>query len=479
MKFISAKITKYALLVVLSLAILSSCKKEPVEIVILSTNDIHAKIDNFDKVAAYVAKQREQHPNVLLLNGGDMFSGNPVVDQYKDKGFPIIEIMNKIGYNYTAIGNHEFDYDREIMAMRMKQAAFPWICANIHVSAEGIIPQPKPYIITTIDGVKIAILGLVEVREDSKVPSTHPDKVTGITFTDPIEEALKYKSLKDSCNLFIGLTHIGTTEDVKLAEKMPELDIIVGGHSHTQIDTGMLVNGVLITQTRSWLDYIGKTTVVIEDGKVVSKKNELIDVSKLTDVDVEISKLIKDYYDKSGLNEVIAENISTIDTKEAFGCLMTDAITDLPNIQIAFQNSGGVRSSKLEKGDINVAAVYTLDPFGNEIIYYEMTPAEMRELIFQNGKFSKPDLFVSGITYVLPKSGNAKDVIIKTADGKKLDENKRYPVGMNSFIASAYEFTGSEKGKSLHKTSADALIDYLRKVKKIDYAGKTRTAVAE
>ena len=480
MKSTLSSLTKYSLALSLLFIFFVSCKKAPVEIVIFSTNDMHAKIDNFAKVAAYITEQRELHQNVLVLSGGDMFSGNPIVDQHEDKGYPIIQLMNKISYDYTAIGNHEFDYDREFMKKRMEQATYPWICANMHVGPEGIIPQPKPYVITEVGGVKVAILGLVEIRSDIKIPGTHPDRVIGITFTAPIEEALKYKSLRDSCSLFIGLTHIGTAEDIKLAEQMPELDIIIGGHSHTRIDSGMVVNGVLITQTESWLKYIGKTTILIENDKVISKKNELIDVSKLTAENTEVANLIKQYYEASGLDKVIAQNLSDIEGKDALGCMMTDALTALPEVEIAFQNRGGVRITHLDKGAITAAKIYELDPFGNELILYQMTPADMRELIANAGMYAgAPDMLVSGITYVLPKSKKAADVVIKTYDGRSLNENKRYAVGMNSYIASAYNFPGSEKGKSLHRTTADILIDYLKKVKEVDYAGKIRAFAAE
>ena len=469
----------FALVFTLTLLGINSCKSKSVEIVILSTNDMHAKIDGYTKVSAYVEEQRKLHPNLLLLSAGDMFSGNPVVDQYEDRGFPIIELMNKVGYDYTTLGNHEFDYGTEVMARRMQQSAFPWISANIHVADGYNIPQPKPYVTLTVDGVKIILLGLTQVAKDSGLPSSHPDKMKGLTFTDPVEEAQNYKYLRDSCDLFIALTHIGVEEDVKLAESMPELDIIIGGHSHTRIDGGMVVNGVLVTQTECWLKYVGKTTIMVENGKVVSKKNELIDVSKLTATDAEIEQLITNFKETSGLNVTIAQNLSDIEGKEPLGCLMTDAITDIPSIDIAFQNSGGVRMSSLPKGPITKATVYELDPFGNEIIIYHMLPKEIRDLVY-NAKERRDggvDLLVSGITYTLPKQGTVNDVVLKTYDGKPLNESKRYTVGMNSYIASAYTFEGSEKGVSIHETTADRLIEYLQKVKEVDYANKKRTDV--
>ncbi len=476
--------SKYLLCLLFASLIVVSCEtnKKEVEIVILSTNDIHAKIDNFPKVAAYIAKMRTEHPNVLVLNAGDMFSGNPVVDQYSEKGYPIIDIMNKIGYDFTTIGNHEFDYGQEMMKKRMEQANFKWICANMQVTPpEGIIPQPEPYAITTVGGVKIALLGIVEVSSRTGIPSTHPDRVKGIKFTNPIKKAQEYKSLRKQCDVFIGLTHIGADEDAKLAEVMPELDVIIGGHTHTRIDSIYLVNNVLITQTDSWLKYIGKTTLVLKGKKIISKRNELIPVKDLAEEDLSLANDIKKYYDESGLNVVVAQNVSAINGKEPLGCLMTDAITALPDekIDIAFQNKGGVRMSRLAKGDITKATVLELDPFGNEVIVYKMTPEEIRDLVY-NASAShggEVDLYVSGITYTIPKKGKAKDVVLKLYNGKLLDEKKQYTVGMNSYIASSYKFKGNDAGRSLYITSADVLMSYLEKVRKVDYAKTKRASV--
>jgi hypothetical protein len=100
-------------------------------------------------------------------------------------------------------------------------------------------------------------------------------------------------------------------------------------------------------------------------------------------------------------------------------------------------------------------------------------------LVYNAGRGRRPDLSVSGITYVYPKDGKASDVILKTYDGKGLDESKRYGVGMNSYIATSVKFTGSENGRSLYKTTAEILIEYLEKVKEVDYAGITRTFMVE
>ena len=92
------------------------------EIIIFHVNDIHAKIDNFAKLAYIVNYEKENHKNVLLVSAGDLFSGNALVDKYKDKGYPIIDLMNKAGFNLSEFGNHEFDYGQQILNKRIKQA---------------------------------------------------------------------------------------------------------------------------------------------------------------------------------------------------------------------------------------------------------------------------------------------------------------------------------------------------------------------
>lgn len=140
-----------------------SLSAKETQIIIFSTNDMHGSIDNFAKIASYIQKERAKNPNILILSGGDMFSGNPVVDQYPEKGFPMIDLMNRIGYQYEIFGNHEFDYGQEVLNRRMEQANFQFLCANMIVDEETAgIKQPQPYAFLQIGDTKICILGLTK-----------------------------------------------------------------------------------------------------------------------------------------------------------------------------------------------------------------------------------------------------------------------------------------------------------------------------
>ena len=167
-----------------------SLSAKETQIIIFSTNDMHGSIDNFAKIASYIQKERAKNPNILILSGGDMFSGNPVVDQYPEKGFPMIDLMNRIGYQYEIFGNHEFDYGQEVLNRRMEQANFQFLCANMIVDEETAgIKQPQPYAFLQIGDTKICILGLIEVskrRTGELLPATHPARLKGITFTEPV-----------------------------------------------------------------------------------------------------------------------------------------------------------------------------------------------------------------------------------------------------------------------------------------------------
>ena len=143
---------------------------------IFFVNDVHGQIENFSKVKHIIDAERAI-TNVIVASSGDLFSGNPTVDNYTEKGYPIIDIMNQIGFDIAVLGNHEFDYGIEILADRMEQSQFPWVCANVDVN-NSTLPQPPAVSTITIDDLKVTFLGLVETGGSNNkiIPSSHPGK---------------------------------------------------------------------------------------------------------------------------------------------------------------------------------------------------------------------------------------------------------------------------------------------------------------
>ncbi len=447
------------------------------EIVIFHVNDTHSKLNNFPKLSWIVKDARDNYDNVFLLSAGDMFSGSPIVDQYDPKGYPMIDLMNKVGFDVMTLGNHDFDYGQGVLKDRMADAEFPMICANLEVTTDNL-PQPEPYaFLTTENELKIAVLGLVQISSTTGIPATHPDNVVGINFTDGLTVAEEYLDLADDSNLFIALSHLGSSTDSDLANQMGEMDLIIGGHSHTVIEEPVLTNGVAIVQAGDDLTYLGKIIVTMENGHVANIDGELITLNEESpNIDQEIQKLVDDYNSDDSFNRVIGIATSAIDSQEELGCLMTDAMTEIHDLDIAFQNSGGIRVSSLE-GEITVSDIYALEPFGNEIIRYELSVDEIEALLMKaNRNFT--DLFVSGIKYmVLTEWGEVKDVVLTDYAGNPIDETRTYSVGLNSFIASSatYDFEHDDPGVSTYSTMAETIIEYIDNGGNLDYDGVVRT----
>lgn len=440
------------------------------DIIILHMNDIHAEINHFPKIAAYINKLRETNDNIFFLSAGDLFSGNPVVDQHEKKGYPMIDLMNELKFDAAVFGNHEFDYGQDILNKRISQANFPFICANIDAEA-AILNQPEAYItLNTKTDFPIIVLGLIETGTNINgryIPSTHPDKVEGINFPYYRYTIKDYTNLKKSNNLFLVLSHLGEGSDRKLADENSEIDIIVGGHSHMIIQNPYERNNALICQAGSKGRYLGRIDIKVEDGLVLSKSARLIEVENLNETDTEIASIVSEYNNNPALERVIAQNLAIFRNKDELGSLITDAINWKLETDIAFQNSGGIRSS-LPLGDIKVKHVYELDPFNNELIIFEMTCDEIRSLINNSGE---GDLKLAGIHYRYMGQG---EIQLENYDGSLVDETKKYKVGISSYIASAYTFDHTDEGQNSFITSSNCLIEFLENEKEINYSGVKR-----
>lgn len=449
------------------------------KVVLLSLNDQHAKIDQYARLKAMVDQIRQQNQYVLLFAAGDNFTGNPVVDQYPDKGFPIIDLMNTVGFNATAIGNHEFDYGQNTLEKRIRQAHFPFLNANIFDSAGQLVF--KPYHIFSLDGnIKVCVISAIQLGSGGK-PDSHPSKVTGLTFKDGVSELVKLKNLRDSCNLFIALTHLGFERDIELADSMPQLDLIFGGHSHTLTSSPKTHHGVLIMQSGSNVGHLGKATFYLVGGHVVKVTSEMLDISNFPDTDQAVAKKIDDFNDNDELDKIIGTSVNPIKGSDELGSLMTDAITSLESVQVAFQNNGGIRIDRLDKGPVTIKDIFKLDPFGNEVIILNLTAKEIKSLI--SGAFERAgnsiDLQVSGLTYtvVTGKNGRVRRVDLRLPNGKKICNNPTFVTGLNSYIASSYTFDHHDSGKSLFITTAQVLINYITAQKEINYQGVKRAFV--
>ncbi len=464
-----------------ALCISCSLSSPTAEIVILSTNDMHGNIKDFGKLAAYIEKTKKENPNTYVVFAGDAFSGNVAVDQHPMKGHPIIRLMNEVGFNLATIGNHEFDYGQDTFSKRRRESHFEYICANVR-NEKSPLPMFEPYKIVNIAGVKIAFLSFIQINPTSQQPDAASHNLYNLKFEDALKLAPKYKYLKKESNVFIGLTHLGYETDSLLALEIPELDLIIGGHSHTRLDTGIWVNHTLITQTGAKMQAFGETRIKIENGKVVSIKNHLIDLDSLTDSNKGIDSIVHTYLDNPYFDIILGKVGSNFNSTAELGYLMTDALVDQAHVQIAFINPGGVRMKELPVGNFSIRTLYTLDPFGNVLYTYNLNPAEIRGLLkyaYEKADDGKTALLPSGLNYkiFINNTGTVDSVAIYLPSQQPLDENKDYLVGMNSYMATKYQFISRDKGQATTLISTDLLRTYIEKKKTIIPDAKIRQEV--
>ena len=450
------------------------------EITILAVNDMHAAVERFPKFAALVDSMRNVYPNLLLFSAGDNRTGNPVNDMHKGPLYPVTALMNKVGFNLSVLGNHEFDGDMEALRDVVNQAAFRHICANM-VTPDSLRLHIEPYKIFEIEGVRIAVLGLIHQTENG-LPDSHPDKMKNLTFVPPLEAAKQYGWLRYLSDVFILLVHDDHVKNIQLANQYPFADVLISGHSHIRIDSTELHNQALVTQAGAYLRYVTHITLQLTDGKITSKEARLLDINAFSHINDEVQAMVDNFSNNETLHRVLTQAITDFDNKEELGCILTDAIRMEAGADIAFQNTGGVRRPMYPKGPLTVAAIYQFDPFGNEAIMFYLTGEEILRLIetaYHVDNQSAP--FVSGITYEmeLNKQKQLKKLHVKMADGSPLDRQRTYKVVMNSYMAAVCQYEKTDEGHSLHRTTAELTIQYLEKQPAVDYNGVKRVKIME
>lgn len=492
MKTISTKLKVISGIVLLGISLMMGCgtsrkvaelpKVRTIEI--LAVNDMHAAIDNFPRFAFMTDSLRAIYPNLILVSGGDNQTGNPANDQYPEKGMPIIELMNAVNFDLSAVGNHEFDSRLEGFEHITHKAEFDFLSANIELPNEGDF-RVKPYkIVETPNGLKTAFVSLLDINPNG-IPDTHPDNVKGFLFYNPFEKAQEYLFLTDSSNLLIMVNHMGFEEDVKLANQLPakSVDLIIGGHSHTKVDKDQIHNGIMITQAERKLKYATLIKLSVSPEGAVNREMELLTVGKEGNIRADIQEMVDGYNNNPALTETIAIAEDDFSNYEEIGYLMMDALREGSGADIAVINPGGVRISELAKGAVRTRDVYEMDPFGNEIVQFNLSGHEMRNLLLSAFALDENlPIYPSGMTtrYLLNTDGSLKDVELFTTDGEAFDMDRMYTVVMNDYMASTYKYDHKDPGQGLFRPTAETTIDYLKELKNIpSYRGVQRVEIVK
>ena len=384
---------KLYLLLILVFSLSSGCgnsgNESKTEIVILHTNDSHGRVDGdgeniigIDRIAAI----HKSMSGSILVDAGDALHGLPIATL--NRGADIVTLMNEAGYSAMAVGNHEFNYGYERLVELEAMARFPILASNVMKGGATLVHD-----MTMIErnGIKIGMFGIT--TEDTAY-SAMPKYVSGLVFEDPVKIAReKAESLrKQGALVVVALCHLGVepyngTLSTELARKIPEIDVIIDGHSHTALKEGLLENGVLIAQAGWYENNLGKVTIALEKGRVTSKTALLIDCAEAQKVALDETVAAKLSEIKAGLETVLQEPVGQsrdemssarapgVRTQEMpLGNLVADAYREAAEADIAVANGGDIRAD-IVPGAITKGDVIGILPFGNTLMVKTVTPA--------------------------------------------------------------------------------------------------------
>ena len=463
--------------------------RPPLKLTILHTNDHHgrfwanndgeygmaARKTLIDRVRAEV---RAAGGEVLLLDGGDINTGVPESDLQDAE--PDFKGMNLLGYDASAVGNHEFDKAPAVLAKQRGWAKFPLLAANIYKDGQRMFP---PYTVFERGGYKIAVMGLT--TDDTRI-MVLPAHIAGIEFRKPAEEAVKLlPELRAMADMVIATTHMGhypngnrgvnAPGDVEMARATKGLDLIVGGHSQNPVcmlmenqRNGAYVpgslcapdrqNGTWIVQAHEWGKYVGRADFEVRAGSVqllryqllpVNLKQRAADGSRTTFTeaipeDATMLSLLRPFQDngqaKLGIDIGSADGVFDGDRDRVrkqptnLGTLLARTMMERTGADLALMNSGGVRDS-LPAGRLSYRDVLKVQPFGNTVCVVRLTGAEL--LIYLqaaarmtpgSGAFAQ----TAGVRLLI----NGNQLQSAEIGGRPIDAQAQYRLAINNFTAS-------------------------------------------
>ncbi len=443
------------------------------ELHILSINDPHAAIEQFPRLGYVADSLRAIYPDLLVLSAGDNRSGDPINDMFEIPAYPMVVLMNQVGFHATAVGNHEFDSNQDGLARLIGLSTFSTLCANMEPDPKWNM-HVKPYQVFDCGGISVGVLGVTALGSMG-IPESHPARLTDIKFMDPLETIQKFRFLRDKCDVVLLLSHLGYNTDVAFSAELPWVDIIVGGHSHTQIQGGEMHNGILITQNSKSIPFATHSTLVLQDGKVVEKKAELIAVKGMKGENTTVAELVRYFSENPAFKRVLAVAETPFDCNEELGCMVCEAYLAETGADLSYQNAGGVRIENHPAGDMTVGDVMKMDPFQNDLVEVQVTGKELAEMLvscYDNDKQRFP--YVGGMTcevVIDPATEKGKKVTLFGKDGKKLNLKKTYRVVSNSYTVAVSPTNRADQGHSVGITTPDIIKNYLDHQKKISFQG--------
>ncbi len=443
---------------------------------ILHTNDLHSHFlpvdtnmqdcaqgtecyGGFARLQTLINQERKNGEQILLLDAGDRFSGTYFYTLHHEQD--LIPVFQKLNYDAWTLGNHEFDDGLNVLGNFLTHVNTPTVCTNI-ILPEGTIPAQKtlPSFVLTKNNVKIGLLGAI--TENVRTSSMYGDSVQ----LKPLIQSLKTEidnMEKQGIHFIILLSHLGLDKDIEVAHLLPEIDIIIGGHSHELLSNTYSGRGpypfvvqnkndqTLIVTTGAFGRFLGKLNIQInQKGKITNYQGDTVPLADTISTNTEIQQFIneKEQQLKNQMDKkigVLVNDIPMTQNKDfcSHPCPIGDFITQtllkkIQNIDVVLINSGAIRAG-LPKGEITQKNLLQMMPFDGTLVSVRMSGENLKKYLehglnhFQENQRTNTFLQMAGGQYDFDlKTGKITSLII---NGKPVQPTKIYRIVLLLFLA--------------------------------------------
>ena len=423
--------------ILICVTFIASLPAATVKISLLSSTDLHGNIFPHDyytaksaprglaKVATLIQEARRQNPNSLLLDCGDTIQGSTLETVHQmavragktTQPDPMMAVMNYLRYDAMAMGNHELNYGLKNMLTARSQATFPWLSANTRLAAGASVKPFQGWIVKTVAGVKIGIIGLTTPA----IPIWEkPENYKGyrwIAGTIAAAEAVAEMRKSAKPDVVVVIVHSGLDRDLatgqvksgeavgenmvhQIATEVPGIDVIFFGHTHQQL-AGALVNGVLLAQAKNWGGSLARVDLKLEGTpgkwKLTSKEGSLIPVTPATVPDPKVIAIAQPYHDQAEkyLSAPVAESMVSMNGSHARE--MDSALVDMiQEVQLYYAKADVSFASlfstavNFPKGPVTVRELASLYIYDNELYAIEGDGQMVKDALENAARFYLP-----------------------------------------------------------------------------------------
>ena len=463
-----------------------------VDLNIFHTNDIHGGVDEnigFAKFKHFInlANEYTRAEGYLVLDAGDIFHGTPFATV--ELGESVAQVLKVVGYDAMSPGNHDFNYGQDRLVELGKVADVELLAANVK-TIEGKLRYGDCFF-KEIGGMSVGLFGLTTPETVTK---TNPENVVGLTFGTEEEIVAEAKLMvqvlqERGVDVIIGLMHMGIDTDSRIksttiASQVDDIDLIIDGHSHSELNQYEIVNGTILTSTGEHFKNVGVVTIQYdlmadEIIKLVPHQISMKQLEKCEE-DTEVKSVIDRIKNnqKSILEEVIGTTAikleggrsSVLNGHTNLGHLLTAAMLNETQADISLINGGTIRDS-IDVGMITKGDVLKVLPFSNHIVTVEMTGKQLIEilnkgLVIGSGRF----LHFAGLLVeakLVQEAGcpDRYEVLSVQFNQQPLELTQTYVVAMNDFMVAGgddYQMSQSSNLLNSFGTLDEALISYVK-----------------